>query len=76
MSKRNSHVSYSMADHADILLAVNSAQWSEHQKWLINHFQERLNTAFEYALAMASVKADLTAEQRALLVECFEKNLI
>lgn len=76
MSKRDSHVFYSMADHAETLLAVDSAQWTDHQKWLINHFQERMNTAFEYALNMTSVKAGLTVEQRAILVECFEKNLI
>ena len=76
MSKRDPQMFYSMADHAETLLAVDSAQWTDHQKWLINHFQERLNTAFEYALTMASVKADLTAEQRAVLVECFEKNLV
>lgn len=76
MSKRDPRVFYSMADHAETLLAVNSADWNEHQKWLINHFQERLNTAFEYALNMASVKANLTAEQRAVLVEVFEKNLV
>lgn len=76
MSKRDSRVSYSMADHAETLLAVDSAQWTDHQKWLINHFQERMEAAFEYALDMASVKAGLTAEQRAVLVECFEKNLI
>lgn len=76
MSKRNPQMFYSMADHAETLLAVDSAQWTDHQKWLINHFQERMNIAFEYALNMASVKADLTAEQRAVLVECFEKNLV
>lgn len=76
MSKRDPRVSYSMADHAETLLAVNSAQWTDHQKWLINHWQERMEVSFEYALNMASVKAGLTAEQRALLVECFEKNLI
>lgn len=76
MSKRDPRVFYSMADHAETLLAVDSAQWSDHQKWLINHFQERMEVAFEYALNMASVKANLTAEQRAVLVECFEKNLV
>ncbi len=76
MPKRDSRVFYSMADHAETLLAVDSAQWTDHQKWLINHFQERMEMAFEYALDMASVKAGLTAEQRAVLVECFEKNLI
>ena len=76
MSKRNPHVSYSMADHAEVLVAVDSAQWTDHQEWLINHFQARMEIAFEYALNMASIKADLTAEQRAILVECFEKNLI
>lgn len=76
MSKRDSRVFYSMADHAETLLAIPSAQWTDHQKWLINHFQERMETAFEYALNMASTKAGLTAEQRALLVEVFEKNLI
>lgn len=76
MSKRNPQMVYSMADHAETLLAIPSAQWTDHQKWLINHFQERMNAAFEYALNLATVKTDLTIEQRALLVECFEKNLI
>lgn len=76
MSKCDPRVSYSMADHAETLLAIPSAQWTDHQKWLINHFQERMELAFEYALNITSIKADLTAEQRAVLVECFEKNLI
>ena len=76
MPKRNPQMGYSMADHAETLLAVDSAQWTDHQKWLINHFQERMGEAFEYALTMTSVKAGLTAEQRAVLVECFEKSLI
>lgn len=76
MAKRDERLFYSMADHAETLLAVDSAQWTEHQKWLINHFQERMEVAFEYALTMASTKAGLTAEQRAVLVEVFEKNLI
>mgnify|MGYP000063526237 FL=1 len=76
MSKRDSRVFYSMADHAEVLKAVPTAKWTQHQIWLITHFQERMETAFEYALNMASVKADLTAEQRAVLVECFEKNLV
>ncbi len=76
MSKRDSRVSYSMADHAETLLAVDSAQWTDHQKWLINHFQERMEVAFEFALNMATLKTNLTIEQRAALVECFEKNLI
>lgn len=76
MSKRDSRVFYSMADHAEVLKAVPTAKWTQHQIWLITHYQERLNTAFEYALNMASVKAGLTAEQRAILVQVFEKNLI
>ncbi len=76
MPKRNPQMVYSMADHAEVLKAVPTAKWTQHQIWLITHFQERMETAFEYALNMASVKAGLTAEQRAVLVECFEKNLI
>lgn len=76
MSKRDSRVSYSMADHAELLKAVPTAKWTQHQIWLITHFQERMEVSFEYALNMASAKAGLTAEQRALLVEVFEKNLI
>lgn len=76
MSKRDSRVFYSMADHAQVLKAVPTANWTDHQIWLINHFQERLEMAFEYALNMTSIRAGLTAEQRALLVEVFEKNLI
>jgi len=76
MSKRNPQMFYSMADHAETLLAVDTAQWTDHQKWLINHFQDRMETAFEFALNMASTQAGLTAEQRAVLVECFEKGLI
>lgn len=76
MSKRDSRSFYSMADHAEILLAVDSAQWTDHQKWLITHFQERMEVAFNYALTMASVKVGLTVEQRAVLVEVFEKNLV
>jgi hypothetical protein len=76
MAKRHPQMSYSMADHAETLLAVPTAEWTDHQKWLINHFQTQMNLAFEYALNMASVKAGLTIEQRAVLVECFEKNLV
>ncbi len=76
MPKRDNRVFYSMADHAETLLAVPSAQWTEHQQWLINHFQERMEVAFEYALTMATLKTNLSIEQRALLVEVFEKGLI
>lgn len=76
MPKRNPQMVYSMADHAETLLAVDSAQWTDHQKWLINHYQKRMETAFEYALNMATLKTNLTIEQRALLVEIFEKNLV
>jgi len=76
MSKRDSRVFYSMADHAETLLAVPSAQWTEHQQWLINHFQERMEQSFQHMLDMVTLKANLTIEQRALLVEVFEKGLI
>ena len=76
MSKRDYLVSYSMADHAECLLAVESAEWTEHQIWLITHFQDRMEQSFQYMLDMATVKANLTVEQRALLVEIFEKNLV
>ena len=76
MSKRDSLVSYSMADHAECLLAVESAEWTEHQTWLINHFQDRMEQSFQHMLAMATLKTGLTVDQRALLVEIFEKNLV
>lgn len=76
MSKRNPQMSYSMADHAELLKAVETAKWSQHQIWLINLFQQNMEQSFQYMLDMATLKTNLTIEQRAVLVEVFEKNLV